>query len=75
MSFELFRTDPDRYFSEVLDFYGVPQARFAAGAEAEVVHLRKGQTDEWLGVFTEAQRRHAWELIPGDMAEAFGWQP
>ena len=75
MSFEMFRADPDRYFKEVLDFYGIPQARFAAEAEAEVVHLRKGQADEWLGIFTEAQRRRAWQLIPGDMAEAFGWQP
>ncbi len=75
MSFETFRIDPDHYFDEVLDFYGIARDDFAAEAEAEVVHLRKGQLDEWRGVFTEAQRHRAWELIPQDIAEAFGWQP
>ena len=75
LSFELFRAEPARYFAQALEFYQVPPERFAAEAEAAVVHLRKGQTDEWRGVFTEAQRERAWELIPDDMAEAFGWQP
>ncbi len=75
LSFELFRTEPARYFEQALEFYRVPAERFAADAEAEVVHLRKGQTDEWRSVFTEAQRERAWELIPDDMAEAFGWRP
>ncbi|MCH7794540.1 MAG: hypothetical protein IH900_05295 [Proteobacteria bacterium] len=75
LSFELFRAEPARYFERALEFYRVPPERFAAEAEAEVVHLRKGQTDEWRGVFTEAQRERAWELIPDTMAEAFGWRP
>lgn len=75
LSFEQFRTEPARYFERALEFYRVPPERFAAEAEAEVVHLRKGQTDEWRGVFTEAQRERAWQLIPDDMAEAFGWRP
>lgn len=75
LSFELFRAEPARYFERALEFYRVPPERFAAEAEAEVVHLRKGQTDEWRGVFTEAQRERAWELIPDAMAEAFGWRP
>jgi hypothetical protein len=75
MSFETFRVEPARYFDRVLEFYGVPRERFAADAEAAVVHLRKGQIDEWRGVFSAAQRRRAWDLIPEDMAEAFGWQP
>ncbi len=75
MSFEGFRTEPAGYFERVLEFYGVARERFAAEAQAEVVHLRKGEIDEWRGVFTEAQRRRAWDSIPGDLAEAFGWQP
>lgn len=75
MSFELFRVEPARYFDRVLEFYDVPRERFAADADAEVVHLRKGEIDEWRGVFTEAQRERAWELIPDAMAEAFGWRP
>lgn len=75
MSFEIFRTEPAQYFEKVLDFYDIPRERFAAEAEAKVVHLRKGQLDEWRDVFSEAQRQRAWEMIPADMAEAFGWQP
>jgi hypothetical protein len=75
MSFESFRAEPAAYFERVLEFYAVPRERFAADAQAEVVHLRKGEIDEWRGVFTEAQRRRAWDSIPEDLAEAFGWQP
>ena len=75
MSFEMFRVEPARYFDRVLEFYDVPRERFAADADAEVVHLRKGEIDEWRGVFTAAQRERARELIPDDMAEAFGWRP
>ncbi len=75
MSFERFHAEPAGYFERVLEFYDVPPERFAAEAQADVVHLRKGEIDEWRGVFTEAQRRRAWDSIPGDLAEAFGWQP
>jgi len=74
LSFEQFRTDPDGYFGRVLDFYGIAGEHFAAAAEAEVVHLRKGQTDEWRSVFTDAQQQRAWDRIPADMAAAFGWE-
>ncbi len=75
LTFELFRTAPGRYFDEVLTFYGLGHEDFAAQAEAETVHLRKGAIDEWRGVFDERQRRRAWELIPGELAAAFGWEP
>jgi tetratricopeptide (TPR) repeat protein len=75
MSFESFIRDPDGYFARALAFYDIPKSAFAADAEAETVHLRKGETDEWRGVFTQAQRERAWALIPPDMAEAFGWEP
>jgi hypothetical protein len=75
LSFETFLADPADYIDRVLEFYDVPRESFAAEAEAEVVHLRKGEVDEWRGVFTKAQCQRAWELVPNDLAEAFGWQP
>ena len=75
LGFEAFLADPMDYVERVLEFYDVARENYAAEAEAEVVHLRKGEVDEWRGVFTEAQSRRAWELIPDDLAEAFGWQP
>ena len=73
LTFEQFRTDPEGYFTSVLDFYGIAPERFAAEAEAEVVHLRRGLIDEWREVFTHEQQERAWRQIPADMAETFGW--
>ena len=74
LSFERFLAEPEDYFAELLDFYGIDRARFAAEREAEVVHLRKGQTDEWREVFNSAQQSLAWRMLPPAMAERFGWQ-
>lgn len=74
LSFEHFLAEPEAYLAEVLDFFEIDRGRFAAESEAEVVHLRKGQTDEWREVFSTAQQGRAWELLPRAMAERFGWQ-
>lgn len=73
LTFEDFLADPDRYFSRILELYQVDPGRFAGGAESETVHLRKGQTDEWRSVLSAKQKARAWELIPKEMAERFGW--
>ena len=74
-TFEHFRTDPEAYIAGVLDFYGIDRADFRSDAEAEVVHLRKGQIDEWREVFTPAQKAAAWARIPEEMAAQHGWTP
>ncbi len=74
MTFESFLRDPKDYFARVLAFCEIDPARFESEAEAEVVHLRKGRIDEWREVFSPAQQRRAWELIPKDMAGRFGWE-
>ncbi len=73
LTFEQFRTEPERYFAQILSFYDIDPAHFASEAEAEVVHLRKGLTEEWRDVFTAEQKARAWQLIPRDLADAFGW--
>ena len=75
LTFETFLSDPKDYFSAVLEFAGIDPALYAAEAEAEVVHLRKGQTEEWRGVFTKAQRQRAWDRIPRELADRFAWTP
>ena len=75
VTFEQFRTDPDRYFATVLEFLDLAPERFAAEAEAEVVHLRRGLIDEWREAFTPAQQTRAWSKIPAEMADSFGWEP
>ena len=73
MTFERFRADPDGYMAAVLDFHGIDPALFAADAEAEVVHLRKGETEEWRGILSRDQQRRAWDRLPPALAEAYGW--
>lgn len=72
-TFEHFRTDPEAYVAQILDFYDIDKAAFRSDAEAEVVHLRKGQIDEWRDVFTPAQKAAAWAQIPEEMAAQHGW--
>ena len=74
MTFEQFHSAPEAYFEQVLAFYDIDPAQFRGDAEAEVVHLRKGQVDEWRTAMTDAQKKRAWKLIPRDLAERFGWE-
>jgi tetratricopeptide (TPR) repeat protein len=73
LTFEQFLAEPERYFSQILEFYGIARDAFAAEAEAEVVHLRRGLVDEWREAFTAAQKERAWRQIPAELAEAYGW--
>lgn len=74
LTFEQFLAEPERYFERILEFYGIDRAAFAAEAEAEVVHLRRGLVDEWREAFTPAQQARAWRHIPAELAEAYGWR-
>ena len=75
LTFEAFKRDPEDYYGRVLDFLGIDRDAFEIGAEAEIIHLRKGKTDEWRGVFKPIQRDRAWDKIPREMAERLGWPP
>lgn len=74
LSFEAYQSEPERYCEAVLDFYGIDHQFFDASRESEVVHLRKGQSEEWRQVLSAEQQARAYDLIPKDMAERFGWQ-
>ncbi len=75
MEFETFRRDETDYLDRVLAFYGIPKDKWQAGRsdEAEVVHLRKGEIDEWRRVFSPAQAAAAAAGLPDALAERFGW--
>ncbi len=74
LSYEQFLAEPSDYFGQALDALGVERDLFNPGAQAEVVHLRKGQVDEWRDVFTKKQKAAAWEAMPKELCKAFGWQ-
>ena len=74
LTFELFRTDAERYLSEILAFYDIDPGLFEDPPAADTIHLRKGLVDEWRQVLSPEQQARAWRLIPSDMAETFGWE-
>ena len=73
MTFEDYKRDAAGYLASLVEFYDIDAASFADDAKAEVIHLRKGATDEWRGVMTEQQRHRAWRLLSGPLADRFGW--
>ncbi len=73
MNFEQFLAKPKGYFEQLVGFAGVDPSAFAAEAEAEVVHMRKGLTDEWREAFSKRQQARAWALMSPDPAAEFGW--
>jgi tetratricopeptide (TPR) repeat protein len=73
-SFERFLDDPRGYLDEALAFLEIDPARFSAEAEAESIHLRKGEKDEWRTVLSKEQRARAWARIPAALAEEQGWR-
>lgn len=74
LSFESFLERPDNYFDHALEFLGIDRSHFDSAAEAETVHLRKGESEEWRQVFSGSQKERAWKAIPADMASEFGWR-
>lgn len=75
LDFEGFKSDAEGYLAEALRFFRIDPAAFesARSAAAEVVHLRRGETDEWRRVLSPAQRQRAEALVPAALAERFGW--
>lgn len=73
--FEAFRRDESAFLDSLLGFYGVPRDRWdpSRSDEAAIIHLRKGETEEWRRVFTPAQAAAAAERLPEAMARRFGW--
>ena len=73
-SFERFLDEPQGYLDDAMAFLEIDPASFRAEARAEVVHLRKGEKDEWRGVLSSKQKARAWDLIPTALAEEQGWR-
>ncbi|MBO6783702.1 MAG: glycosyltransferase [Alphaproteobacteria bacterium] len=75
--FEDLVADEEAYVREVLRFLDIPEDAFRRPAiELDgTVHFRKGETDEWRGVFNEAQAARANGWIPSALMDKFGWTP
>ncbi|MEM7171737.1 MAG: hypothetical protein AAF530_16320 [Pseudomonadota bacterium] len=74
LSFEQFLDNPQGYMDQALAALGVDKSLYDASAQGETIHLRKGQTEEWREAFTKKQKAAAWEALPKELRNAFGWK-
>ena len=74
LSFEQYLDNPKGYFEDVLTFMDIDASHFRDDANAETVHMRKGEKEEWRDVLSEAQQERAWQQITPALAEANGWR-
>ncbi len=75
LDFEGFRRDSEDYLNRVLSFFRIAPEAFdrERGAQAEDVHLRRGEVDEWLSVLSAKQKACALEIMTPDLCQRFGW--
>ncbi|MBC6416199.1 MAG: hypothetical protein GDA47_00010 [Rhodospirillales bacterium] len=75
LDFEGFKRDPDDYLAQVLRFFRMAPEAFSEdkSAAAEVVHLRRGETDEWRRALSARQQARALETMTPALCQRFGW--
>lgn len=75
-TFERFRQDPEETMREILAHCGIPEAKFDWSARPDQVantHFRKGETNEWRSVFSDAQQHRATAMLPPVLRQRFNW--
>lgn len=75
-TYEEFHDNSDLFFSEILNFYGIPLQKFRRVniPKNQNYHFRKGEKDEWKRVLTPDQIRRVNEQIPTALFDFFGWE-
>lgn len=70
------KSDPDAFFNEIYDFYGITPALSQGRVDVQGVnlHYRKGKLEEWRQAFTADQIDRTSAMITGEMVERFGWK-
>lgn len=69
--------DRELLLKNLLQHFGIAPSLFDWSLLREATpqtHFRKGQTDEWREVLSDAQKRRAQALIPEFLAVKFGWE-
>ncbi len=76
LDFEAFKRDAEGYIADALRFFGIAPEAFqsAKALSAEVVHLRRGEVEEWRQVLSAKQQERALAAMPEAMRQRFGWQ-
>jgi hypothetical protein len=77
LCYEQFIADPIAYCREVASWWGFDPDEFVYQNLDKTIALnfRKGEADEWRGVFSPRQRTIAADAIGPELMERFGWKP
>lgn len=81
------KEEPRRLFKKVLDFYHLSIKDFhlpetttegsimtqSPALNSPHIHFRRGETNEWQGVFSSAQKQKMRNMMPDHFFERFGW--
>jgi len=76
--FEDMKRDQRVFFEDLLNFFNVDPSLFAwekIPAKEETLFFRKGEIDEWRDIFSPEQKKAAWDIMPRETWEYFGWLP
>ncbi|OIQ03339.1 MAG: hypothetical protein COS82_06775 [Zetaproteobacteria bacterium CG06_land_8_20_14_3_00_59_53] len=74
--FKKMKNEPGLLFEDIFNFYNIDQSKFPSETinhKGTHSHFRKGESDEWNGVFSAEQVRRTSESITDEMYEEFGW--
>jgi hypothetical protein len=75
-TYEEMHDSESEYFRKILEFYGIDESRLAAFPQIRKdgkTHFRCGKKDEWRDVFSRRNKEDVQQMIPGRLAERFGW--
>ncbi len=75
-TFEQLRANPQKFYSDLLAFYGhtSPSEDFILGAQKGTHNYRSGLVEEWRSVFSDSQASAATSLIPKTWFSRFDWR-
>lgn len=74
-TFEQMKSDEQRFFENILEFYDIPRERFIERPLelTRAFGYRKGTVDEWRQVFSSDQKEKINTMLPEDVMRYFGW--
>lgn len=69
-------TDEAGLFEQILEFFEIPRTAFNFTPAEKTIdnNFRKGKADEWLGVYTDKQKKRSEKMIGPDLLKRFGWE-
>lgn len=78
-TFDEFITNRKAFFHRILAFYGINPNEFKDPdlnpTSRPIFQFRKGELDEWRGLYSPDQKRRAEQIVPKSLLDRFDWKP